>query len=568
MKLKFTPLEVVLLFVIAGTGIVLRWYDLSARPFHHDEALYAVYGKYFLIDPVHKFYRYDPLLHGPFMFHVLPWFYKIFGTTKWAARSLVTMLGTLFIFAPLLFRKFLNKNALILLIAYISLSPSLIYWSRFLRHDYLMILFMLLFLVSLILLPPRWKLFCAPIALSMQFCIKENAYIFLFLLTMALPLVSLKNPQTIPSLLRQYRRHLLAGIIVGLALYCYFYSGGLRYWQGIADGLYRKSLSYWWHQHHIERIKGPFIYQLLFLCWYELLFIVGIIIHMIHFYLNSARKNTMIILGALGVTTFCHYFFRNDMNAQTNWGQYFIDFFKLKTPLDFYPLIIIPTHSLLLLSHLIRRKQFGLTFWGYLFFANFFVYSYVGEKVPWLSLYPLLIGLIFLALYFPWKKYHLYLGLALIIPFNLHQTILTNYSNAGLPNELIGQVHTAQEYEKQLLILQNKLEGPPPHPMIYVNSNNTWPATWFFYGHNEYKYHPQARLELFDYIFTDLGDKKTALATFMTHNQQTIPFRHWWVPDYRTISWRHFLKYALWHQPWNQPGSQQMSFFYRVNYNQ
>jgi len=49
--------------------------------------------------------------------------------------------------------------------------------------------------------------------------------------------------------------------------------------------------------------------------------------------------------------------------------------------------------------HLLSRDR-ALAFWGYFFWASFFTYSYLGEKVPWLSVYILLPGLIYLALFF------------------------------------------------------------------------------------------------------------------------------------------------------------------------
>src|SRR5690606_20769121 len=50
-------------------------------------------------------------------------------------------------------------------------------------------------------------------------------------------------------------------------------------------------------------------------------------------------------------------------------------------------------------THLLERNR-ALAFFGYMFLAHLATYSYLGEKVPWLTTYPFVTGLIYLALYF------------------------------------------------------------------------------------------------------------------------------------------------------------------------
>ena len=54
---------------------------------------------------------------------------------------------------------------------------------------------------------------------------------------------------------------------------------------------------------------------------------------------------------------------------------------------------------LLTTDHLIK-KEFGLAFFGYFFTSTLFTYSYLGEKVPWLSQYPIYAALTYFPLYF------------------------------------------------------------------------------------------------------------------------------------------------------------------------
>ena len=40
-------------------GVILRWTMLDMRPYHHDESLHGMYGRYFYDWPNSNFYRYD-----------------------------------------------------------------------------------------------------------------------------------------------------------------------------------------------------------------------------------------------------------------------------------------------------------------------------------------------------------------------------------------------------------------------------------------------------------------------------------------------------------------------------
>jgi hypothetical protein len=55
------------MFILAA---VLRFWGLADKPLHHDESLHAYYSWQFLLNPAN--YQYNPLLHGPFQFHVIP----------------------------------------------------------------------------------------------------------------------------------------------------------------------------------------------------------------------------------------------------------------------------------------------------------------------------------------------------------------------------------------------------------------------------------------------------------------------------------------------------------------
>ena len=396
----------VLVFV---AGFFLRWADLDAKAVHHDESLHLMYGRYFFDWPDVHYYRYDPMLHGPLLYNTLRLFYNTLGSTTWAGRAYVALLGTLLMFSPLLFRRYFTKNALLALCSAVALSPTLIYWSRFIREDNLQLTAMLITLAGVCLVSDRLKVIVAFLGLTLQFCIKENSFVNVALLTgfmlfeLACNAVFHKRfDGLLPALgryLAKYWRETLFAFGLGALVYCYFYTGHFRYWDGPLDGLYRKSLGYWIHQHNIERIAGPFLFHFYSLSWYESIFVLAVLVQVVLFY---ARADYGIkVAGTLMLLISAMLFVRGvGRNIQPELGQFPWSYFRLKDIRDLVALPILLIHPVLVtVQHLYRRQQ-ALAFWGYLFTASFFTYSFLGEKVPWLSVYPFTAGLIYLVLYY------------------------------------------------------------------------------------------------------------------------------------------------------------------------
>ena len=71
---------------------LLRFVDLDAKAFHHDESLYAYYS---WIQMINGDYRYDPMMHGPFMYFLNVWTHRLLGVSGYAARTAPAVLGTL-----------------------------------------------------------------------------------------------------------------------------------------------------------------------------------------------------------------------------------------------------------------------------------------------------------------------------------------------------------------------------------------------------------------------------------------------------------------------------------------
>src|SRR5438874_13511553 len=77
-----------LMIVLVGLG--LRLFDLGARAMHHDESLHAVYSWYLYVG---RGYLHDPMMHGPFLFHITALMYMLFGDSEVTARLPEVLLG-------------------------------------------------------------------------------------------------------------------------------------------------------------------------------------------------------------------------------------------------------------------------------------------------------------------------------------------------------------------------------------------------------------------------------------------------------------------------------------------
>ncbi|HXH20983.1 MAG TPA: flippase activity-associated protein Agl23 [Dehalococcoidia bacterium] len=121
--------------VIAGLMVVaavLRFYDLGDRALHHDESLHAQFT-YYLYDG--GAYKHDPLMHGPFQFHIGAAVYFLFGATDATARFAAAFFGTALVGMPYLLKKQIGVKAVIIAALFLCFSPTLLYYSRFARNE-------------------------------------------------------------------------------------------------------------------------------------------------------------------------------------------------------------------------------------------------------------------------------------------------------------------------------------------------------------------------------------------------------------------------------------------------
>lgn len=634
-KTFFTTPQWVLYGVIIVVGLLLRWLLLDGRPYHHDESLHGMYGRYFYDFPESNYYKYDPMLHGPMLYNSMRFIYAWFGDSLWAARTPTCIMGSIFMLMPFLFRRYFSRTSVLILTATVAFSPTLAYWARFLREDSWVMAGLLLTLYGFTIAPKSWKAFFVLFGFTVQWCTKESAIVSLAVLVGYLvfeaffKIFILKEWDTLAERIYRYiQKHpwqVAWSVLVCFGVYAWFYSAGFRYPEGIVNGLGGKAFDYWSKHHAMERIQGPFNFHIYVLSWYELPVFLAFLTHIVLFYRRASSEIRFFGLCVLGLIVISCFVTNPDSIRQNQlWKP-----FKLKDNLDIVGLLVLLLHAPLVTTQHLLRRQYGLAATGYFATATFFVYSYLGEKVPWLSVYPLIFMLPYLTLFFEdyfrrypvdYKNYSLkrafllvgctlsalawiflveewnnqgynrredylflsvgvllilialfdnfghYLGkfnvgrwitLAALL-FMIRASVQTNFLYGGRETEYLSQVHTTDDlHEVALQIIDdvtNQRHGYKP--LVFATGEATWPLAWYFrHLRDEYKFtaKPEERVN-YTYLFIDWKDQREPGEIPEGYTARKLNLRGWWVPEFKQLTLKKFLRYSINHYPWSPSG--------------
>jgi len=167
-----------LVTAITLLGLVLRVAFLGQRVAHFDEGRVAYWAWHF--GETGSFaYRY--IIHGPFIQHVDRWLFAYLGTTDFAMRLPVAVVGGLLPLSALLFRRHLRGSETVALALLFAINPLLLYYSRFMRSDILVAAFMFAafgFLVRLYDTRKARYMYAAAVFMAFGFASKENALVY------------------------------------------------------------------------------------------------------------------------------------------------------------------------------------------------------------------------------------------------------------------------------------------------------------------------------------------------------------------------------------------------------
>ena len=173
--------EKVVYLAIFLLAVVSRFWDLGTRAMSHDESLHALYS-YYLYNGTG--YEHNPMMHGPFLFHANALIYFLFGDTDYTARIMPAISGVIMVMSPLLLRRWLGRLGAVIASVMLLISPSILYYSRYIRNDIYIAVWTVLLIAALFHFirsrKPAW-FYLGAAALMLSLATKENAYIFGFI---------------------------------------------------------------------------------------------------------------------------------------------------------------------------------------------------------------------------------------------------------------------------------------------------------------------------------------------------------------------------------------------------
>ncbi len=369
------------LFVsIMVLAAISRFWDLGARALHHDESLHAVYSYYLYTG---RGYVHDPLLHGTFIYHFNALIYFLFGASDASARYAPAFLGTLTVGLPYLLRRQMGRLAALLACGLLLISPSFLYFGRFIREDAHVAFFTLAMFVCI------WRylderrpvyLYVLSGLLALSFNTKETTY--LVMAVWGLFFFVWTGPELLALFKRERHFGGPADVLLLLGTLTLTQLGGFAI-------IYRRLQG-----RPIDAYPTPEEYRFLAVVFVLLLAVAALI---------GTRWRARVWLTAAGVffavfTIFFTTMFSNPagfITGAVGGLVYWLAQQEVRRGGQpwYYYLLLLPLYEYLLLAFalpgiayfLVKRRPFTsfLVFW---FAGALVLFSWAGEKMPWLIL--------------------------------------------------------------------------------------------------------------------------------------------------------------------------------------
>ncbi len=424
-------------------GLFLRLYALDLKLLHHDEAVHAWFAYKLVTEGT---YTYDPMYHGPLLYFLTAGMFWIFGDSDLVARILPALFGAAII--PLIYAiyrlGYLDQRQTLIAALLVAISPNLIYFSRFLRHDIFQLFFTVLILVALLAYIERGKLryaLLAGLAIGGGMTLKEDMPIFLIVLILFAVYLLWKRHISLP---KTWLRDTIALIIVALGIMVIFYSSFGTQLEVIQTGWIR-AYEHWVAMHGMCRICGPwYFYILLFLLYEVPIFLLAIY--------GTAQF-------AIRHNPFSRLVERFGRNRRRAGEETVIEGLHVpepvremeKTPWD--------------------KKELFFLFSLFWLAVSLAAYAYIGEKVPWLIVHQLM-PMIFVAVYLmtPRKTLLALIGCVFLIVMSWHVAFVP-----ADVNEPIVQVQNSEDMRLVMKLIDVS-------DTVVIASENYWPLPWYYRG--------------------------------------------------------------------------------------
>ena len=204
-------------FAVIVVSLGLRLFELSGRTMHYDEAIHLHFSFKLANSSGGALgwpwifgtdYFHSAWMHGPFQIEMVAAIFTILGDSDFTSRLGYALFGTALAALPWFLRDHIGRRGALIAAIMLTLSPALLYFSRFGRND----IIMMFWAVSLFILMWRYihsdreaserrvYLYLASAVLAFMFATKETAYLLVAIFGLIVFVIAL------PELLAWARR--------------------------------------------------------------------------------------------------------------------------------------------------------------------------------------------------------------------------------------------------------------------------------------------------------------------------------------------------------------------------
>lgn len=582
--------EQALYLAVGIAAFVLRIWEVGSRAMHGDESVHAwlAWNLY-----TGAGYQYDPVYHGPLQFLVTSVFFFLFSPSNTSARLMAVLFGSALVVLPYFLRRYMGRWAALLAAAFIGFSPAFVYVSRLERDDIFTCLFGLTMALGLLGLARTGQaryLYLLVASAALSLAAMENTYITLFIFGSYLAVVLLSEWQAQCGGLRWWRAtgsdHRISGRILGAYLLLLLAALLLTMVTGLylpvplvlavgIVGLVSRQTALGVMESgetpYLGAIRGvprqawvnalALVVAILFLAFSAFgedprgiwdatqpFFNTGSACPGNPFILNPCRKD---IIGGLFYWLSQHEVHRGGQP----WFYYTLLF-------GLYEQIAVLFGAAGAIWFARRPSIFSsfVTFWAILAFG---VYSWAGEKFPWLMIHPLLPVTLLAAMFavdavrrLPRARVWIVAILAVLTVIELHSMWEVNFINGANPVEMMVYVQSSPQtpvVADDILRLSHKVtNGKTLH--VTIDSLDTWPFAWYLRDMPNVAYpaYPQLMHAPYSTNPVILVDEQHQPLLYPKLKGKYTGRRYrlrWWFPeDYKQLTWT-----GAWHDAVN-PG--------------
>jgi uncharacterized protein (TIGR03663 family) len=460
-----------------------------------------------------KGYHYDPMMHGPLQFLVTTAIFALVGVSDFTVRLLPALCGTAIVVWPYFLRRELGRLGAIFAAAVLMVSPSFLYFSRFYRND----------------------IYVAFFTLGMVVCYWR--------------------------FLRDHRRRWVIGALALLALS--LTAKEVTYITMFIFGLWVLGTLAWERLGHRQMLMAA--------C-------------------RAAGSNAFLAGLAVFAAIFIFFF----TTAFSWWPglhdgivkgvQYWLSqqpVARGSEPWWYYASLLGPYEPLEVALAVagaviaVRRRTGFLLFLSWWALGSLIIYSWAGEKMPWLILHPLLPLVMLAAVAFQALcRTHRHVltglawcGVALGGIYMVHSAIPLAYYHPADPAEMLVYTQTSTDVLDAMRQIDAVAlrSGDSRQMRVLVDPEDWWPFVWYLRDYpNAVPGAPTSSGGNPPVVIAADSDNAAAEALLAGgYREEHLKLREWWLPDWHAQSVQNWWNWLIYRQIWNPRGSTDFYLFIR-----